>query len=124
MALSDAKCFAGAVDEREAPTNFPVDESVVSEPAGGPDGDEVVAQQNMGTAVSAGGGEWPDPDAPPSGAAPGTDEERRRAIVERREGRDLDTDRTGSSHEHDGLEAEVTPAEGFKAVLDRESRER
>ena len=33
--------------------------------------DEVVAQQNVGVDNMAGGGEWPDPDTPPSASAPG-----------------------------------------------------
>ena len=33
--------------------------------------DEVVAQQNVGVDNMRGGGEWPDPDAPPSESAPG-----------------------------------------------------
>ncbi len=31
--------------------------------------DEVIEQQNVGRQVVSGGGEWPDPDAPPSDAA-------------------------------------------------------
>jgi hypothetical protein len=41
----------------------------VSEPLG--DDDEVVAQQNVGRDNMQGGGEWPDPDTPPSESAPG-----------------------------------------------------
>ena len=56
------------------PSNQPVDDMVVSAPldlsAG--DGDEVVEQQNVGAERSAGGGEWPDPDRPPSDAAAGS----------------------------------------------------
>lgn len=43
----------------------------VSEPLG--DDDEVVAQQNVGRDNMQGGGEWPDPDTPPSESAPGAD---------------------------------------------------
>ena len=34
--------------------------------------DKVIAQQNQSPEVGAGGGEWPSPDAPPTGPAPGT----------------------------------------------------
>ena len=34
--------------------------------------DKVIAQQNQNPEVAAGGGEWPSPEAPPSGPAPGT----------------------------------------------------
>ena len=50
------------------PNSEPVDESVVSEPVG--EG-EVVAQENTGRPNMRGGGEWPDPDTPPSEGAPG-----------------------------------------------------
>ena len=33
--------------------------------------DDVVVQQNVGVDNMQGGGEWPDPDAPPSESAPG-----------------------------------------------------
>ena len=36
------------------------------------DDERVIAQQNTGGENMAGGGEWPDPDTPPRGPAPGT----------------------------------------------------
>jgi hypothetical protein len=46
---------------------------VVSEPLDlSEDDDEVVEQQNVGPGNRQGGGEWPDPGAPPSDAAPGS----------------------------------------------------
>ena len=35
------------------------------------DGTEVIAQQNVGSEESEGGGEWPDPRTPPQPPAPG-----------------------------------------------------
>jgi hypothetical protein len=43
------------------------------------EGDEVLVQENVGKDNMAGGGEWPDPDAPPSESAPGADLDRLRA---------------------------------------------
>ncbi|MDQ3756801.1 MAG: hypothetical protein M3394_03010 [Actinomycetota bacterium] len=40
-----------------------------SEPLG--DDDEVIEQENVGRDNMQGGGEWPDPDTPPSESAPG-----------------------------------------------------
>ncbi len=56
------------------PSNQPIDEMVVSEPLDLSDDvdDEVVEQQNVGPGNRRGGGEWPDPAAPPSDAAPGS----------------------------------------------------
>lgn len=54
--------------ERE-PDQAPVDEMVQSEPLG--DDGERVDQENVGPA-SRGGGEFPDPDTPPSASAPGS----------------------------------------------------
>ena len=51
------------------PDSEPVEESVVSEPVG--DDERVVAQENTGRPNMEGGGEWPDPDTPPSEGAPG-----------------------------------------------------
>ena len=49
-----------------------IEPSVTSEPVEDEDGNEVIiAQQNMGTQGSIGGGEFPDPNTPPSDAAPG-----------------------------------------------------
>jgi hypothetical protein len=49
----------------------PHDDKVRSVPLPTEDGDVVVAQENMNPKVSMGGGEWPDPDSPPTGPAPG-----------------------------------------------------
>jgi hypothetical protein len=56
------------------PSNQPVDDMVASEPLdlSDDDGDDVVEQQNVGSERSLGGGEWPDPEAPPSDAAAGS----------------------------------------------------
>ena len=51
-------------DERQDP-------SVVGEPLETGDGVRVPAQQNVGTGVEEGGGEWPDPNTPPKLPAPG-----------------------------------------------------
>jgi hypothetical protein len=50
------------------------DKSTRSEPLdlGEDEDDVVIEQQNVGRRNVAGGGEWPDPDAPPSDAAPGS----------------------------------------------------
>ncbi len=60
--------------DRAQPSNQPVEEMVVSEPLdlSDDDADEVVEQQNVGPGNRRGGGEWPDPGAPPSDAAPGS----------------------------------------------------
>ena len=58
------------------------DTQVESEPLDENDS-RTVAQQNVGSQVVAGGGEWPDPDAPARGPAPGTTAVGD-AIVERR----------------------------------------
>ena len=54
--------------ERE-PDQAPVDESAESAELG--DRDIRVDQQNVGIGIERGNGEWPDPDTPPSGEAPG-----------------------------------------------------
>ena len=49
------------------------DTSVTSVPLDLDEGEDVVIQQeNVGEDNMRGGGEWPDPDAPPSDAAPGS----------------------------------------------------
>ncbi|MDP9005826.1 MAG: hypothetical protein M3N15_02770 [Actinomycetota bacterium] len=61
--------------DQPQPSNRPVDESVTSEPldlSAESGDDEVVEQQNVGSQRSLGGGEWPDPDSPPSDAAAGS----------------------------------------------------
>ena len=59
--------------DRAQPSNQPIDEMAVSEPLDLHEGDdEVVGQQNVGPGNMRGGGEWPDPDTPPSDAAPGS----------------------------------------------------
>ena len=78
------------------PSNRPIDEEAVStdldtdEAEGEPDR---IRQQPVGRDASLGGGEFPSPDAPPSGPAPGT---------------------AGMTPERD----EPEQAEGFKEVLD------
>ena len=47
------------------------DRAVHSTPIG--EDDTVVPQENVGRDNMAGSGEWPDPDTPPSGSAPGDD---------------------------------------------------
>ena len=56
------------------PSNQPVDEMVHSTPLDLSDegDDEVVGQENVGAQASRGGGEWPDPDTPPTDAAAGS----------------------------------------------------
>ncbi len=44
--------------------------------------DDVLVQENVGKDNMRGGGEWPDPDAPPSESAPGPDLDRIRAEEE------------------------------------------
>ena len=49
------------------------DKSVETVPLDLDEGEDVVIQQeNVGEDNMRGGGEWPDPDAPPSDAAPGS----------------------------------------------------
>jgi len=53
----------------------PHDDSVTSVPLPtnvGDGADKVIAQQNQSPEVAAGGGEWPSPDTPATGPAPGT----------------------------------------------------
>lgn len=58
------------------PGQEPVDESTRSEPLDLDEGpDVVIAQQNTGPGNELGGGEFPDPDTPPTDAAPGEDAE-------------------------------------------------
>ena len=51
------------------------DPQVVGEPLETEDGVRVPAQQNVGAGVEEGGGEWPDPDTPPTLPAPGAAED-------------------------------------------------
>jgi hypothetical protein len=56
---------------RDQPQNE--DKSVETVPLDLDEGEDVVIQQeNVGEDNMRGGGEWPDPDAPPSDAAPGS----------------------------------------------------
>lgn len=69
--------------DRAQPSNQPLDQSTQSEPLDLGEGDDVVVEQeNVGRQNVEGGGEWPDPDALPSDAAPGSD-----LTPERRRGR-------------------------------------
>jgi hypothetical protein len=52
----------------DQPSNRPIDAMVQSEPLG--DDDVVLENENAGVTQSRGGGEFPDPDTPPSGLAP------------------------------------------------------
>ena len=52
----------------DAPIDRPTDAMVESEPVG--DDDAVIRNAPAGATESRGGGEFPDPDTPPSGAAP------------------------------------------------------
>ncbi len=73
--------------EDAQPSNQTIDEQVRTVPLDGEDGAErVLAQENTGWANVEGGGEWPDPDAPPRGPAPGTDDGAAGAIEGRRGG--------------------------------------
>ena len=63
----------GVPGDQPQPSNQPIDESTLSVPLETEDGEEVVVgQSNVGYDNMAGGGEWPDPDAPARGPAPGT----------------------------------------------------
>jgi hypothetical protein len=53
----------------DAPIDGPTDDMLRSEPLG--DEDVVLENENAGATRSRGGGEYPDPDTPPSGVAPG-----------------------------------------------------
>jgi hypothetical protein len=53
----------------DAPIDGPTDDMVHSEPLG--DEDVVIDNETAGVTRSRGGGEYPDPDTPPSGVAPG-----------------------------------------------------
>jgi hypothetical protein len=67
------------------PSNQPIDEEVVSVPLDTGEGDEVVvAQENTGWPNIEGSGEWPETGAPPRGPAPGSDDDLRRELEERR----------------------------------------
>lgn len=52
----------------DAPIGEPTDEMVRSEPLG--DEDVVIENEPAGASQTRGGGEFPDPDTPPSGVAP------------------------------------------------------
>lgn len=67
------------------PSNQPIDEQVRTEALDLDEGpDRVIAQSAGGPANIEGGGEWPDPDAEPTGPAPGTDPDLRAEIEEQR----------------------------------------
>ncbi len=63
-----------AMTDRPDVSEADADETeVTTVPLEDEDGDEyVIAQQNVEYGDTAGGGEWPHPDTPPSGPAPGT----------------------------------------------------
>jgi hypothetical protein len=56
-------------EERPQPSNAPIDEEVHSTPIG--EHDRVVPQENVGRTNMEGSGEWPSPQTPPTGSAPG-----------------------------------------------------
>jgi hypothetical protein len=59
--------------DQPQPSNQPIEEQVRSVPLDHDEGpDRVVPQENAGAGNVEGGGEWPDPDAPAQGPAPGT----------------------------------------------------
>ncbi len=59
--------------EDAQPATEPIDEEAVSVPLDLDEGEDVeVGQQNTGVQTEEGGGEWPDPETPPRGPAPGT----------------------------------------------------
>ena len=62
------------------PSNQPIDEQVRTVPLGETEGEQVLAQENTGPGNMDGGGEWPDPYAPPRGPAPGAAEGQRGAV--------------------------------------------
>jgi hypothetical protein len=67
------------------PDSEPIEEEVVSEVVGDGDDARVVAQENLaGRDNIEGGGEWPDPDTPPSPEARGADPADREALERRR----------------------------------------
>ena len=71
--------------EDKQPSNQPIEEQVRTEPLDVDEGpDMVIGQSAAGRATVEGGGEWPEPDAEPSGPAPGTDPALRAEIEERR----------------------------------------
>ena len=72
------------MNDSPQPDNGAIDEEAVSEPVAGPDEDQRIAQTNVGRANMEGSGEWPHPDEPPTGPAPGTDPARRAEIESRR----------------------------------------
>ena len=74
------------MDETEPVDEQGVDERAKSVPLPTDDGEErVVAQQNAGPETEAGSGEWPSPQAAPSGPAPGTTPEGAQAASRRQQ---------------------------------------
>ena len=67
----EARAAGQGVCVRDQPQDE--DKSVETVPLDLDEGDDVVIkQENVGEDNMRGGGEWPDPDAPPSDAAPGS----------------------------------------------------
>jgi hypothetical protein len=85
--------------------------------------DKVVAQQNQSPEVAEGSGEWPSPDAPPTGPAPGTTTDASHAAgtgPERRPESPASGDEDGSFPPlKDALEANAVTG-GSQAVLDED----
>lgn len=97
------------------PSNRPLDASAVTTPLEDAEGDEhQIGQTNVGFENEMGGGEWPDPDTPPTGPSPGA------------AGIDPAADRPGgarpvaSNTEDGGLEEEIDPPAGFKQALEED----
>ena len=79
------------------PSNRPIDEEAVSTDLDdGEDGPDRISQEAVGRDMARGGGEFPSPDTPPSGPAPGT---------------------AGMTPEREPAD-ETDPPERFKDVLD------
>ena len=89
--------------DRPQPSNRPIDEEAVStELEMGEDETGRIAQEPVGRDASRGGGEFPSPDAPPTGPAPGTagmtpDREAPEQAEGFKEVLDTDPERFGSS---------------------------
>jgi hypothetical protein len=90
----------------------------------------VVEQQAVGVDNVKGGGEWPDPDAPPEAPAPGSEPAKAEAIAEERKvdraksnaeqlGQDTPADEVARSADtREGLAGEVDTTRPLKTVLE------
>lgn len=98
-------------DDRGAPDDDTVRSDTVQD---SDDESFTVEQQPTGAENVKGGGEWPDPDAPPEASAPGTEPAEGDAIEARRRRADAET---GEEHLKDVLEADPVRG-GSKATPD------